>query len=149
MESPKSHEDRDKRHIGLLSVFHFIVGGGRLLISMIYLLLILRLEMNKFDALAVQPGSEQVPSASMTQDPQNFLWLIGVVILFVFLTFFWSLLTIYVGWRMRKYKSRPLTLMNAVINCLFFPIGTVLGIFTLTILFRDSVKSLYSRETVQ
>ena len=148
MESPKSHEDRDKRHIGLLSVFHFIVGGGRLLISMLYLLLILfaRHGMNKFDALAVQPGSEQVPSASMTQDPQNFLWLFGVVFLFVT---FSALLTIYVGWRMRKYKSRPLTLMNAVINCLFFPIGTVLGIFTLTILFRDSVKSLYSRETVQ
>jgi hypothetical protein len=35
----------------------------------------------------------------------------------------------------------------AGINCIFIPIGTVLGVFTIIVLTRDSVKELFG-ETV-
>jgi len=34
-------------------------------------------------------------------------------------------------------------------ECLFFPFGTILGVFTSIVLSRDSVKALFSAETAQ
>src|SRR4051812_40953640 len=43
----------------------------------------------------------------------------------------------------KERKHRTFSLVMAVVNCLCIPFGTALGVFTLIILQRPSVKALY------
>jgi len=45
---------------------------------------------------------------------------------------------------LRARKGRTFSLVVAAINCLHIPLGTVLGIFTILVLIRDSVRELYA-----
>ena len=47
------------------------------------------------------------------------------------------------GLCLRARKFRMFSLVVAGINCLHIPIGTVLGVFTIIVLIRDSVRQLY------
>ena len=47
------------------------------------------------------------------------------------------------GLFLRARKYRTFSLVVAGINCLHVPIGTVLGVFTIIVLIRDSVRRLY------
>jgi hypothetical protein len=42
-----------------------------------------------------------------------------------------------------KRRGRIFSLIVAGLNCLCFPFGTVLGVFTFVILLRDSVVEVY------
>jgi len=44
---------------------------------------------------------------------------------------------------LRKKKNRTFSLIVAGINCVQFPFGTGLGVFTFVVLLRDSVRELY------
>jgi hypothetical protein len=44
---------------------------------------------------------------------------------------------------LRARKARMFSLVVAAVNCLHVPLGTVLGIFTIIVLVRDSVVELY------
>jgi hypothetical protein len=52
-------------------------------------------------------------------------------------------LTIYSGVCMRRRRRHTFSVVMAAINCLSFPFGTALGVFTLIVLFRASVKAEY------
>ena len=43
-----------------------------------------------------------------------------------------------------KRKNRLFSFIIAGINCMQFPLGTALGVFTFIVLARESVKSAYS-----
>jgi hypothetical protein len=43
-----------------------------------------------------------------------------------------------------RRKSYSFALVMACIECLFVPFGTILGIFTIVVLSRKSVKALFS-----
>lgn len=47
------------------------------------------------------------------------------------------------GMFMRNQKNRTFSLIIAGINCLQFPLGTALGVFTFIVLLRDSVREIY------
>jgi hypothetical protein len=48
------------------------------------------------------------------------------------------------GLCLRARKGRTFSLVVAGVNCLHLPLGTVLGIFTIVILSRESVRELYA-----
>ncbi len=50
------------------------------------------------------------------------------------------------GWCLWKRKSRTFSLVVAAFNCVHMPIGTVLGVFTIVVLVRDSVRELYEAQ---
>lgn len=56
-----------------------------------------------------------------------------------------ALLTILSGVFIRRQKYRTFSLVIAGLSCLMVPFGTVLGVFTLVILSRESVRQLYLR----
>ncbi len=63
----------------------------------------------------------------------------------VMMTFAWSL-AIAIGLAGRKiaaHGSYTYCLVVAAIECVFTPIGTVLGVFTIIVLVRPSVKELF------
>ena len=55
-----------------------------------------------------------------------------------------GVLNLISGLCLRARKGRTFSLVVAGINCLHIPLGTVLGVFTITVLMRDSVRELYS-----
>jgi len=56
---------------------------------------------------------------------------------------FCSILMIVSGTFILKHKNRMFSLVVGGIECLSFPFGTVLGVFTLVNLSNDEVKELY------
>jgi hypothetical protein len=55
-----------------------------------------------------------------------------------------GILNLISGLCLRARKGRTFSLVVAGINCLHIPLGTVLGVFTIVVLIRDSVRELYS-----
>lgn len=52
---------------------------------------------------------------------------------------------IHAGSFLKQRRNYRFCFVTSCILCVLFPIGTVLGIFTLLVLSRDSVKQLYGR----
>ena len=48
---------------------------------------------------------------------------------------------------LQKRRYRAFSMVVAGLNCLQFPLGTVLGVFTLVVLVRDSVREVYEAGT--
>ena len=64
------------------------------------------------------------------------------------LLFGWTLgaLTLLSGYFIVRRKCRTFSLVIAGINCLSIPLGTTLGVFTIIVLMRDSVKTIYTEQ---
>ena len=54
-----------------------------------------------------------------------------------------GVLNLLSGMFLRNRQNRLFSLIVAGMNCLQFPFGTVLGVFTLIVLMRDSVRESY------
>ena len=57
-----------------------------------------------------------------------------------------GMMTLFMAWSgycLRKRRNRVLSMLVAVVSCLCFPLGTVLGILTLIVLNRPAVKAIY------
>ena len=67
----------------------------------------------------------------------------GVLGLFILAGWAFGALTIYVGRCIRRRSKRVLTLVVAFLNLAFVPVGTLLGVATITVLSRPSVKRAY------
>lgn len=52
-------------------------------------------------------------------------------------------LNLYSGFGLLRQRRRRLSLVVAALDCLSIPLGTVLGIFTMIVLARATVKTLY------
>ena len=123
----------DIEHLRLLSIFHYVIGGLKCL---------------GFCAggmyacfgfmLAMIPHKIGEPSPIFFG---AFFALLGLLIGLVSLTL--GILTIISGRLMRKRRCRIFSIVIGAINCMSLPFGTVLGIFTLIVLMRDSVRRLY------
>ncbi len=128
---------QDEDHLRLLSIFHYVVAGLaalfacfpiiHLVIGIVFIVAPHKLE-----------GKGEPP-------PPWFGWLF-VIIASIFITLGW----IFAGFvlatarflaRRRRYMF---CLVMAGIECLFMPFGTVLGVFTIVVLMRESVKQLFT-----
>lgn len=119
---------RDIEQLRLLSIFHYVMGGLAIPCSFIPLLDIwMRFSM-------VGSAWELQPIDWVTMIiPAAFLL---VAILFAG-TFFVA------GYFLSRHRNRFFCLVVAGIDTLFVPLGTILGIFTIVILMRNSVIALF------
>ena len=51
------------------------------------------------------------------------------------------------GIYLRAKKHRTFCLVVAAVNCLHVPLGTILGIFTIVVLARNSVRDAFAAKT--
>lgn len=128
--------DADRDHLKLLSIFHFILGGLGILIAMFPVIHLL---------VGIGLVSGFFPPDPSNQGPELFLgwffiFLASFLILF-FLTL--AILSIYAGVCLAGEKKHSFCMAVACLECLSFPFGTVLGIMTLIVLLRPSVKELF------
>ena len=134
---PLPQIDQDAEHLKLLSIFHYVVGGMAALfacIPVIHVILgILLLAMpDKFGH-----GHDQPPA---------FVGLLFIIIGGFIILLGWTLggIIIVTGRSIAQRKRYTFCFVIACIECLFMPVGTVLGVFTILVLNRPSVKQLFA-----
>jgi len=123
--------DQDEQHLKLLSIFHYIVGGIKALFSCIFFI-------HLFIGIAMLTGAiDNAPA---------FVGLMLVIMATFFIIIGWtiSVCIIIAGKNLVKRKHYTFCLVIAAISCMFMPLGTVLGIFTIIVLMRPSVKESFA-----
>ena len=129
---------KDQEHLRLLSIFHYIVGGMAALGACIPIFhLIFGIVIIVLSARA-EAGSEAPPA---------FVGWLFAGIAGVAMMVGWTMAAciIATGRFLTARKYYMFCLVVAGIECLFMPLGTILGVFTLVVLLRESVKPLFGK----
>ena len=135
---------RDADHLRLLSIFHYVYGGLSIAFSSIFIFHIVMgvMFLENPQMFAPPPGAGGTPPPPM---PFNMGWFfIGFGSVAVLIGWTSGILTIVSGRRIARRRSRTFSIVIAGLNCLSVPFGTALGVFTLIVLLRDSVRRLYA-----
>jgi hypothetical protein len=136
--------NRDKEHLQLLAIFHYVVAGLAALFSFFPLLYTTVGAIFIFAARhgTAKPGEEL---------PPEFLgWIFAVLgALFFLAGLAMAVCTLIAGRSLALRKRYSFVLVMACIECLFVPFGTILGVFTIVVLSRESVRGLFSTATVE
>ncbi|QDU71829.1 hypothetical protein [Mucisphaera calidilacus] len=132
----ESDYDRDVEHIKLLSIFHYIVGGLCCLFASVFLFYIIM----GLTLILAPVAIDDLPM------PAPILGLIVLLLGSIPLISGWTIgiLTILSGRSMRAFRARTFSIIIACVSCLFIPLGTILGVFTLIVLTRRSVVERYN-----
>lgn len=128
---------QDEQHLNLLSTFHYVLGG---LAGVFGLFPIIYVVMGVFFIVA----PEDVWSKG-EPPPPLFGWMF-VVMGSVAMLIGWTLagLLIAAGRFLARRRRYTFCFMVAAVACIWVPFGTVLGVFTLVVLSRESVKQLFN-----
>jgi hypothetical protein len=136
--------NQDREHLRLLAIFHYVVAGLAALFSFFPLLYTTIGTIFIFAARhgTARPGEEP---------PPEFLgWIFAVIGSVLFLIGLAMAICILIAGRSLAHCKRySFALVMACIECVFIPFGTILGVFTILFLSRESVRALFSTATVQ
>lgn len=123
--------DRDTLH--LLSIFHFVLAGLIALVACIPLIHLAGGLFMLFGGVAEQEPGLSVAGGFFTLFAGGII-LVGWVIAF---------LVFRAGRSLDRQENYQQCLIAGAILCLFMPLGTILGVFTLVTLSREEVKRLF------
>ncbi len=133
----RNQRNVDADHLKLLAIFHFI-GAGLALLGILFLLAHFAMFHAFMDNPKIWENQKQGPP------PAEFF---AVFKWFYMVMGLWFLssgtLNVISGVCLRARKHRTFSVVVAGINCAHLPLGTVLGIFTIIVLLRDSVRESY------
>ncbi len=136
LENNYEANPEDKSHLDSLSIAHYVVGAIGILFACFPLI-------HMFLGLAFITGADNFMKQG-DAPPDMFGWLFFLMGLVFFLAGQAMAISIIVSGRyLKQRRNYMFTFIVACINCVFFPFGTVLGVFTIIVLSRDSVKKLY------
>jgi hypothetical protein len=92
---------------------------------------------------APRPGTPMAPNQP---PPPAIGWLlIGIGSLVLLFGWTIGLMSIISGRRITARRSRVFSMVVAGINCISFPLGTALGVFTIIVLSKATVKTMYEQ----
>ena len=136
--------DRDTEQLNLLAIFHYVVAGLAALFSFFPLLYT---TVGVIFILAARHGTAK-PGGEL---PPEFLgWIFAVIGLVLFVIgIVMAILILITGRSLALRKHHSFALVMACIECLLVPVGTILGVFTIVVLSRESVRELFSAATAQ
>jgi len=122
----------DEEHLQLLSAFHYIVGAIVALCSCFALIYV---------AIGISSFTHQHSNGPPLFVGGIFL-AIGGVLLIIGWTY--SACLFATGRFLTQRRAYTFCFVIAIFSCLFTPFGTILGIFTILVLVKPSVKALFS-----
>lgn len=127
---------RDEDHLRVLSIFYYVIGGIVFLSSMIpifHLIIGIVMLAGVFDGNSPQ------------NSPPAFLGVLfmGIALFIMLIGFICAACLITAGRFLVRRKKHLFCLIVAGFSCLFVPLGTILGVFTIVVLMRTSVKELF------
>lgn len=130
--------NRDEEHLRLLTIFHFVCAAMAALFACIPIFhlvfgLVMLLAPDVFG-----PAKDQ---------PPRFIGLFLVAFASAFILAGWTFaaLLAWAGRCLSRRKNYLFCLVMAGVACLLMPFGTVLGVFTIIVLTRPSVKELFGQ----
>ena len=132
--------NEDLKNLDLLAMFHYIVGGITAFFACMPFL-------HVFIGLAMLSG-KFFKESNGNPPPALMGWLF-VVMGSIFILLGWSMAVciIIAGKKLKKRKHRIFCMVIGGIECMLMPFGTILGVFTLIILNKDSVKEIFAEQT--
>jgi hypothetical protein len=129
----------DHEHLNLLSIFHYVVAGVAFLFAclpLLHFLFGLAMVAGWFPDMSDDPGARVFGAVIMV--------LAGGLIL---AGWTYAAATAIAGRFLGARRHYTYCLVIAAISCVFMPFGTVLGVFTIVVLVRPSVKALFGVNT--
>jgi hypothetical protein len=133
--------DQDQEHLRLLSLSHYIMGGIIGLFSCFPIVHVIAGVAILNGAFPKIPDQPELPPAAG--------WIfIGGGVCVIVVGWILAIAVLLVGRLLAKRKAYIVCLVVAAIECLFIPFGTVLGVLTIIVLMRPSVKQLFEQQSV-
>ncbi len=139
MTEDERQEMIDGEQLRILSICYYIYAGFNALFSLFGLFYVFMGLMvgSLISRLPAQPNQPPPPPAAIAA----FFGVFGLG-MFVFLIGM-GFLKFMVAGRLRRRRSRVFCMIVAGVSCIGIPFGTTLGVFTLVVLLRQSVKRLF------
>jgi hypothetical protein len=134
---PGNQRNVDIDHLNLLSIFHF-VGAGFAVLGMLFLIAHYEIMNSVFSNPAMWNNGKSVPPPDVFFAMMK--WMYGAAALWFIASLVLNLLS---GIFLRTRENRTFSFVVAAINCIHMPLGTILGVFTIIVLSRQSVRELY------
>jgi hypothetical protein len=136
---PRNQRNVDEDHLNLLAIFHFVVAAMTLL-GILFLFA-------HYTAMHFIFTNPDIWKDQKDGPPPEAIFSIFIVFYIIGGAFMLliGVLNVVSGFFLRERKNRTFSLVVAGINCLQFPFGTILGVFTFVVLFKDSVRIIYER----
>ena len=136
--------NQDTEHLRLLAIFHYVVSGLAALFSLFPLIY------TTIGAIFVFVARHGTPKPGEELPPEFLGWIFAVLGALLFLLGIAMAICILIAGRcLSRRKGYSFALVMACIECLFIPFGTILGVFTIIVLSRESVKTLFSAVPAQ
>lgn len=131
--------NQDTEHLRLLAIFHYVVAGLAALFSLFPLIY------TTVGAIFIFVARHGTPKPGDELPPEFLGWIFVGIGSFLFLLGIAMAICILIAGRsLALRKCYSFALVIACIECLFVPFGTILGVFTIVALSRESVKALFS-----
>jgi hypothetical protein len=131
---PTQTASDDRHFLKLLSIFHYVVAAIGALCSLFPIVHLI--------VGAVFIGGDMNEPNEM---PPSFVgWiLVAVAMTLIFVGMTLSACIALAGRCLQTHRGYTFCLVMAAIECLFMPLGTVLGVLTIVVLMRPSVKAMF------
>lgn len=143
METPSPTPQRilDDEHLRLLSIFHYLKGGITALFACIPIIHVVLGLVFIVAPHLLGHGNDQPPA---------FLGWLFVILGSFLILFGWAMaaLVLIAGRCVGRRKHYTFCFVVACVECLSVPFGTVLGVFTILVLNRQSVRMLIDPKPV-
>lgn len=139
---PAAPAAEDENQLNTLAICHFIYAGMLALgglIGLVYVVFGIVFAASLASAPAGPHGSPGPPAAAIGG---IFAAIGGFIMLLIWTK---AALVLYSGLSLKKRQRRTLSFVMACVCCMNIPLGTALGVFTLVVLSRASVKTIYDR----
>ncbi len=133
-ERPPALSKQDAEHLRVLMILHYVVAAlaflGLGFMALHYML---------FNSLMANVKGPAPPPEVLL------IFQLGYAVFGVF-SLIGGICNLVSASNLRQRRSRTLSLIVAGFNCLQFPFGTALGVFTFIVLTRDSVREAYEHD---
>lgn len=130
--------NEDEYHLKLLAIFYYIVAGLTALIGCFPIIhMVFGLGMIIIGAADHRAGPLPILGGML-------FTLIGGAVFVIFQAV--AVCLLLTGRFLQSHRNHTFCLVIAVIICFSFPIGTVLGVFTILVLVRPAVRSMFGAD---
>jgi hypothetical protein len=138
---PAYVQRQDAEHLNILSILHYVMAGLTALGGFVPLIYI---------AFGVIMVGGAAATGNMKEEERTGLAIAGVVITVIglgvcALIWLYAFCLFLTGKYLAQGRNRTFCFVTSAIQCLNAPLGTALGIFTIIVLSRDSVKARFEQ----
>ncbi len=135
--------DREQEYLRLLGVFHFVVAGFAILFALIPVI-------HLVIGVAMLTGGFHTASSP---PPPGILAVVGALLvtfasIWILTGMTFAVCLVIAGRSLLRRRRYTFCLVMAGIACMFVPFGTVLGVLTILVLVRDSVRTGFEAPAV-